>query len=127
LGSRLIGKGQVAGGHAVAVTHFRKCGRPVVFPVVPPVLREGMAFLLSPCKSHVPTVESMLGPSRDHHFLGDGYACILREHLSLLLLARVDDKWKFGIDSLVEVGDIVVEIRLADLSVCSADVGDELM
>ncbi len=127
MGSRLIGKGQVAGGHAVAVTHFRKCGRPVVFPVVPPVLREGMAFLLSPCKSHVPTVESMLGPSRDHHFLGDGYACILREHLSLLLLARVDDKWKFGIDSLVEVGDIVVEIRLADLSVCSADVGDELM
>ncbi len=85
-----------------------------------------MAFPLLLCESHVPTVESMLGPSHDHHFLGDGYPCVLRECLALLLLVRVDGKWKVGIDSLVESGDIVVEIRLADLGVCSADVGDKL-
>jgi hypothetical protein len=43
------------------------------------------------------------------------------------LLACVDREGKIGINSLVEIGDVVVEIRLADLGVCSANVGDELM
>ncbi len=43
-----------------------------------------------------------------------------------LLLAHVDGKQKVRIDSLVEIGDVVVEIRLADLRIYSADVGDEL-
>ncbi len=72
LGSCLIGKGQVARGHAVDVAHLCKCSSPVVLPVVPCMIREGTAFSLLPCKSHVPTVESMLGPGHDHHFLGDG-------------------------------------------------------
>jgi hypothetical protein len=127
LGSCLIGEGRVAGGHAVDVVRSRKCRRPVVFPVDPRVIREGMTFPLSPCKSHVPTVESMLGPSLDHHFLGDGYACVLHKCLALLLLVRLDGKWKVGIDSQVEIGDFAVEIRLADLGVYSANVGDKLM
>jgi hypothetical protein len=41
LGSSLIGKGQVAGGHAVDVAHLCKRGRPVHLPVVQCVIREG--------------------------------------------------------------------------------------
>jgi hypothetical protein len=70
----------------------------------------------------------MLGPGLSHHFFGDGHACILCERLALLLLvlAHVDGEWKVKMDSLVEIGDVVVEIRLADLGVCSADVSDKL-
>ncbi len=67
-------------------------------------------FSLTPCKHHVPTVESMLGPGCDHHFLGVGHACILCKCLALLLLARVDGKWKVGFNSLIEIGDVVIKI-----------------
>jgi hypothetical protein len=83
-------------------------------------------FPLSPCKRHVPTVECMLGSGHHHHFLGDGHACVLCKSLALLLLACVDGKQKVGIDSLVEINDGVIKIRLADLCVSSVDVGDEL-
>ncbi len=84
-------------------------------------------FPLSPSKHHVPTVESMLGSGCHHHFLGDGHTCFLCKGLALLLLARVDGKWKVEIDSLVEIGDVVVKIRLADLRICSGDVSDKLL
>ncbi len=90
------------------------------------MVKEGMVFPLLPCELHVPTAESMLGSSRHHHFLGDGHACVLCKGLALLLLAREDGKWKVGINFLVEIGDVVVEIRLADLCICSADVGGKL-
>ncbi len=80
-------------------------------------------FPLLPCKHHVPTVESMLGDGHHHHFLGDGHTCVLCKSLALLLLAHVNGKWKVRIDSLVEISDVVV---LADLHICSADVGDKL-
>ncbi len=79
-----------------------------------------------PCKRHVPTVESMLGAGCHHRFLGDGHTCLLCKSLVLLLLAHVDIDWKFRIDSLVEIGDVVVKIRLDDLRVCSADVSVKL-
>jgi hypothetical protein len=69
----------------------------------------------------------MLDSSHHHHFLEDGHACALCKGLALLLLAHLDGKWKVGIDSLVEIGGVVVEIRLADLCVCSTDVGDKLL
>ncbi len=112
-GSGLNGQGQVARGHAVDVAHLSKCGHPVDLPLVPPVIREGMASPLSPCKSHFPTVERMFGPGCDHHFLRDGYASVLSKYLAFLLLVCVDGKGKFGTNSLVEIGGIVVEIRLA--------------
>ncbi len=90
------------------------------------MVKEGAAFPLLPCKSHVPIVESMLGSGHHNHFLGDEHACVLCKGLALLMLAHVDCKWKVGIDSLFEINDVVVEIRLADLWICSADVGDEL-
>ncbi len=99
----------------------------MIFPVVPHMVKEGTTFPLLPCKRHVSTVESMLGAGRHHHFLGDGHTCVLCKSLSLLLLAHVYGKGEVRIDSLVEIGDVVVEIRLADLRVCSADVGDELL
>ncbi len=89
------------------------------------LFNRGKGIPLSPHERHVPIVESMLGTGPDHHFLGDGHACVLHKHLALLLLECVDDKWKVGIDSLIGIGDVVVEIRLADLGICSADVGDE--
>ncbi len=107
----------------VDVAYFRKCCHPLILPVVPHVLMKGTAFPLSPCKGHVPT-ESMLGPGCDHHFFEDGHICVLCKRLALLLLARVDGKWKVGINSLVEIGDVVAKIRLADLGMCSVDVGD---
>jgi hypothetical protein len=124
--SCLIGKGRVTGEHAVDVAHFYKCSCPMILPVVPHMVKEGTTFPLSPCKCHVPTVESMLGAGRHHHFFGDGHICVLCKSLALLLLARVDGKWKVRINSLVEISDLVVKIRLADLCICSADVGDEL-
>ncbi len=84
-------------------------------------------FPLSPCKRHVSTVESMLGAGCHHHFLGDGHTWVLCKSLALLLLACVDGKWKVSINFLVEIGDVVIKIRLADLRVCGADVGDELL
>jgi hypothetical protein len=75
-------------------------------------------FPLLPCNPHVPIVESMLGFGRHHLFPGDGHTCVLCKSLALLLLVRVDGKWKVRIDSLVETGDIVVEIRLAYLYGC---------
>ncbi len=92
LGSGLIGQGRVTGGHAVDVTLLSKCGHPVDLPLVPPVIREGTASPLSPCGSHFPTVERMLGPGHDHHFLRDGYASILSKCLTFLLFACVDGK-----------------------------------
>jgi hypothetical protein len=85
-----------------------------------------MVFPLLPCKSHVLTVESMLGSGCCHHFLGDGCACILCKGLELLLLARVDSKWKVRINSLVEISNLVIEIKLAELCVCNGDMGDKL-
>ncbi len=111
----------------VDVAHFCKCGRPMILPVVQRMVKEGTVFPFLPCKRHVPTAESMLGSGCHHHFLGDGHTCVLCKSLALLLLAHVDGKWKVGINSLVEIGDVVVKIRLADLHVCSADVGDELL
>jgi hypothetical protein len=127
LGSSLIGKGPVAEGHAVDVAYLSKRGHPVDLPFVPPVIRKGTASPLSPCKSHVPTVERIFGPGHGRHFLRDGYSSVMSKHLAFLLLACVDGKEKFGINSLVEIGGIVVEIRLADLGVCSINVGDKLL
>ncbi len=98
----------------------------MILPVVPHMVKKGTTFPLLPCKRHVPTVESMLGAGCHHRFLGDGHTCVLYKSLVLLLLPHVDGKWKFRIDSLVEIGDVVIKIRLADLRVCSADVGDKL-
>ncbi len=68
----------------VDVVHFHKCSHPVILPVVPRMVKEGMTFPLSPCECHIPTVESMLGSSRHHHFLGDGHAYALCKSLALL-------------------------------------------
>ncbi len=75
-------------------------------------------FPLSPCKHHVPIAESLLGASCHHHFLGNGHTCVMCKSLALLLLAHVDGKWKARINSLVEIGDVDVKIRLADLHIC---------
>ncbi len=111
----------------ISVAHFRKCSHPMILPVVPCMVKEGMAFPLLSCKHHVPTVKSMLGSGCYHHFLRNGYTCVLCKSVALLLLVRVEGKWKVGRNSLVEFGDVVLKIRLADLCVHSANVGDKLL
>jgi hypothetical protein len=90
--SYLIGKGQVARGHAVDVAHSHKHGCPVILSAVPRMVKEGTAFSLLPCKHHVSAVESMLGSGHHHHFLGDGHTCVLCKSLALQMIARVDGK-----------------------------------
>ncbi len=90
------------------------------------MVKKGAMFPLLPHERHVSTVNSMVGSGCHHHFLGDGHTCVLCKSLALLLLAGVDGEWKVGVDSLVEIEDVVVKIRLADLCVRSADVGDKL-
>ncbi len=90
------------------------------------MVKKGIAFPLLPCKHHLLTVESMLGSGCNHHFFRDEHVCILCKGLALLLLAHVDGEWNVGIDSLFEIGDVVIEIRLDDLCVCSANAGDKL-
>ncbi len=58
--------------------------------------------------------------------LGMGTPGSCAKSLALLLLVCVDGKRKVRINFLVEIGDVDVKIRLADLRVCSSDVGDEL-
>ena len=45
--------------------------------------------------------------------------------MALLLFTSVDGQWEAGVDSDVELGHVVVQIRLADLSVRGQDVLDQ--
>ncbi len=90
------------------------------------VINEGMVFPLLPCESHVPTFESTFLPGCDH-LLGDGYGSVLCKRLTFLLLVRVDSKGKVWINSFVEIGAVVIKIRLADLGIRCMNVGDKLL
>jgi hypothetical protein len=51
--SCLIGKGEVAGGHAVDVVHFCKRGHSVILPVVSPMVKDGVStFAMQESCSH---------------------------------------------------------------------------
>ncbi len=64
----------------------------------------------------------MLGPGGYHQFVGDWDSCVNGEDLALFLFARVDGQWEAGVDADVELCHVVVQVGLADLSVCGQDV-----
>jgi hypothetical protein len=67
----------------------------------------------------------MHGACGDHHFVGDGYSSIGGKDLTLLLFPHVDNKGEAQVNARLEIGHIVIQIRLADLSVGGEDVHDK--
>ncbi len=67
----------------------------------------------------------MLGTCGDHGFVGDRDSSIGREDLPFLLFLCVDGKRKAQVDAGMEVGHVVIQIRLADLGVGVEYVHDE--
>ncbi len=66
----------------------------------------------------------MLGTCGDHGFVGDGDTNIGGKDLTFHLLLHVDSKGEVGVDARMEVGHVVIQIRLADLGVGVEDVHD---
>ncbi len=66
----------------------------------------------------------MLGTCGDHGFVGDGNTGIGGEDLTFLLLPHVDGEGEIRVDARMEVGHVVIQIRLADLGVGVEDVHD---
>ena len=60
----------------------------------------------------------MLGSGGDHQFVGDWDSRVGSEDLALLLFSRVDGQWEAGVDADVEFGHVIVQVGLADVSVC---------
>jgi hypothetical protein len=115
----------VVGCHAGDVTHFGKRCRPVEFPLCPCVLNFWAALPLSPVERHVAVGNCVLGSGGDHELVGDRDTCVGGKDLALLLFLRVDSQWEVGLDADVELGHVVVQVGLADLSVRGQDVLDQ--
>ncbi len=67
----------------------------------------------------------MLGSGGDHELVGDWDSCVGGKDLALLLFARVDGQWEAGVDADVELGHVVLQVRLADLGIRGQDVLDQ--
>ncbi len=67
----------------------------------------------------------MLGTCGDHGFFGDKDSGIGSEDLTFLLFSGVDGKGEAQVDSGIEVGHVVIQIRLANLGVGVEDVHDK--
>jgi hypothetical protein len=59
----------------------------------------------------------VLGTSGDHGFVGDGDSGIGGKYLAFLLFPCVDFKGEAQVDAGMEIGRVVIQIRLADLGV----------
>ncbi len=67
----------------------------------------------------------MLGTCGDHGFFGDGNSGIGCKDLTFLLFSCVDSKGEAPVNARMEVGHVVIQIRLADLGVGVEDVHDK--
>ncbi len=67
----------------------------------------------------------MFGTCGDHGFVGDGDSGIGGKDLAFFLFPCVDSKGGAQIDARMEVGHVVIQIRLADLGIGVEDVHDE--
>ncbi len=68
----------------------------------------------------------MFGPGSDHPFVGyweDSSAG--GKDLAFFLFACVDGQGEAGVDACVEVGHVVIQVRLADLGVCGENMLDK--
>jgi hypothetical protein len=67
----------------------------------------------------------MLGACDDHGLIGDGDSGVGCKDLAFLLFPSVDGKGDARVDAGMEVGHVVVQIRLADLGAGGEDVHDK--
>jgi hypothetical protein len=67
----------------------------------------------------------VLGTCGDHGFVGDGDSSIGSKDLIFLLFSCVDSEGEAQVDAGVEVGHVVIQIRLADLGIGGEDVHDK--
>ncbi len=67
----------------------------------------------------------MLGTCGDHGFVGDGDSGIAGNDLPFLLFPCADGKGEAQVDAGMEVGHVVILIRLADLGTGVEDVHDK--
>jgi hypothetical protein len=88
------------------------------------VVKDRATFPLVPGQRHVVTRQGVLGTCGDHGFVGDRDSGISGKDLTLLLLPRVDGEVEAGVNAGMEVGHVVIQIRLADLGVGVEDVHD---
>ena len=105
--------------------HFSERHRPLEFPNRPCLLNCWVVLPLSPVERHVATGDRVLGSGGDHELVGDRDSCIGGEDLALLLFAHVDGPRETRVDADVELGHVVVQVRLADLGVYGQDVLDQ--
>ncbi len=73
-----------------------------------------MTFPLTPHKFHATAVEGSFLAGSYHHGFGNGNAGILGERLAFLLFVHVNSKWEGRLDAGVELGHVVVNIKLGD-------------
>ncbi len=125
-GGGLVCKCAIAGGHLVDVTGFCEGPSPVHLPAVPRLIDDGLTFPLAPCEFHPAAGDCGFGASRYHRGLGEGDAGIMGKGLAFFLLACVDHKWKMGVNARVELGHIIVDVRLQDGCIGGPDVCDEI-
>ncbi len=83
-------------------------------------------FPFAPGKFHATTVEGSLCAGGDHLCFGDRNAGILGKCLTLLLFASVDSKWEGRFDAGDKFGHVVVNVRLENCGICTANVSDKV-
>ncbi len=124
LGSLICTKCCLIGCQVIDIAHLGKGGGPVDLPVGPSVVEDWATFPLVPGQRHVAACQGMIGTCGHHGFAGDGDSGIGGKDLTLLLLPCVDSKGEAGVNAGMEVGHVVIQIRLADLGIGVEDVHD---
>ncbi len=95
------------------------------FLVGPGVVDNGVTVPFVPCHGHVATRKCVICPGGDHGGLGDEYSHVEGKYLAAFLLPRVDSQGQAWINPHVEVGQVVIEVGLANLRVRSGNVLDK--
>ncbi len=67
-----------------------------------------------PRKFHAATIEGGFRAGSYHRGFGNGNAGVLGKLLAVLLFAHVNGKWEGRLNAGVELGHVVVNIRLGD-------------
>ncbi len=80
-----------------------------------------------PCKFHATAVEGGFRAGSYHRGFGNGNAGVLGKHLAFFLSVHVNGKGEGRLNAGEELGHVVVDIRLGDQCVGSANVGDEVL
>jgi len=69
----------------------------------------------------------MFGAGGNHGCFGDVYMAIMGKLLAILLFSDVDDEGYGGIDALVELVEVLVEVGLIDVAVALFYVVDDVL